>query len=218
MGLFSRISKGLSEMVGGVDAETMRIGRPAQAELLQVVPQSTTVQMSGRLVERVCEFVVTVTMDDTAPYQARIRQRIPEVYLARLQPGGMAAVAAKVHPQDPQRIALDFNAPLPQIRAARTGDPRMSAAYLLANGVPADAVIVNAQPLNMTNPEGVPLHALTLTVMPLDGRQPYQVQVGNPVPPSALPHVYPGSRVPVRVHPEEPQAVVVDWSAAEAAA
>ena len=218
MGLFSRISKGLSGMVGGIDAETAQIGLPAQAELLQVIPQGTTVQMGGAMVERVCEFTVRITMDDVPPYQAQVRQRIPEPYLGRLRPGAMAVVAARVHPQDPHRIALDFNAPPPQVRAARGGDPRQSAAYLLANGEPAQAVIVSAQSLSMTNPEGVPLYGFVLTVIPQDGRQPYQVQVGNPAPATALPYIFPGSRVPVRLLPDTPQAVVIDWSAAGASA
>lgn len=214
MGLFSKISKGLSGMVGGVDAEVLQIGRPAQAQLLQVMPQGTTMQVGGGMVERVCEFFVRITMDDVPPYETRVRQRIPEVYLGRFQPGATVVVAAKVHPQDPHRVVLDFQAPPPPVRAARNADPRQSAAYLLANGDQAQAVIVSSQPLNMTNPEGVPLYGFVLTVIPQDGRDPYQVQVGNPVPPSALPHLFPGSKVPVRLLRDEPNAVVIDWAAA----
>ncbi len=212
MGLFDKITKGLGGMIGSVDTEVMQIGRPAQAEILQVLPGGTTVEIGNGLTERVCAFVVKITMDDVPPYQVQLRQRIPEVYLARLQPG-MGAVAAKVHPQDPQRVVLDFFAAPPPVRVARSQDPAHSAAYVLANGDRAEAVIVGSQPLNMTNADGVPLQAFVLTVIPQDGRDPYQIQVGNPAPPSALPHIYPGSRVPVRLLPDNPNSVVIDWAA-----
>ena len=213
MGIFDKIGQSLSGMVGGVDKEVLQTGRPAQAELLQVVPTGTTVEIGGGLVQRVCLFTVKIAMDGVAPYQAQVKQRIPELYLARLQPG-LNIIAAKVHPQDPQRIVLDFDAPPPAVRAAATGDPANSAAYVLANGDRAQAVIVASTPINRTNQEGLAIYAFTLTVIPEDGRQPYQIQVGNPVPPQALPLIYPGSKVPVRLLPSNPNAVVIDWAGA----
>jgi len=53
-----------------------------------------------------------------------------------------------------------------------------------------------------------------LTVMP-HGGAPYQVQVGNPTPSAALPFLFPGSRVPVKIG-TIPNAVVIDWEAAAA--
>jgi hypothetical protein len=52
-----------------------------------------------------------------------------------------------------------------------------------------------------------------LTISPQEG-MPYQIQVGNPVPPEALPLLYPGSKVPVKVAPGNPNAAVIDWAAA----
>ena len=52
-----------------------------------------------------------------------------------------------------------------------------------------------------------------LTVIPT-GAQPYQVQVGNPTPPEALPFLFPGSNVPVKVSAQNASSVVVDWQAA----
>ena len=132
MGLFNKITKGFSSMVGGVDAEVMQIGRPAQAEILGFNAAGTTVQMGGGLVERVCVFNVKIAMDDVAPYTAQVKQRIPEIYIPQLQ--GLTIVAAKVHPNDPNRIALDFNSPAPNVRMARSNDPTHTAAYILQNG------------------------------------------------------------------------------------
>ena len=58
------------------------------------------------------------------------------------------------------------------------------------------------------------LYAYLLTVMP-DGKDPYQIQVGNPTPPTALPFLFAGSRVPVKIG-TIPNAVVIDWEAAAA--
>ena len=45
---------------------------------------------------------------------------------------------------------------------------------------------------------------------------PYQVQVGNAVPTSALPLVFPGSKLHAKLG-DGPNDVVVDWSAGAAA-
>ena len=235
MGLFNKITKGVTGVdmknvndmmkqvnatVGGLaagpDAEVLQLGRPAQAAILQVQPLSTTVSVGNGLVERVCVLNVKITMDDVQPYQVQVKQRIPEIHLAQLQSGSVV-VAAKVHPQDPQRVVLDFNAPLPTVRYNGGGDPTHTAAYVLANGEQAEAVIVSSQPLNMTNAEGVPLQAFELTVIPGGyGQEPYRAKVGHPVPPSALPLIFPGAKVPIRVLPSEPNRIAIDWAAAGA--
>jgi hypothetical protein len=212
MGLFDRVRKGFSEMTGGVDTELLQIGQPGRAVIVNVQMSGTTVQMGGALVERVCTFVVEVTLDDVAPYQVQVRQRVPEMWLAQIQPGA-SVVTARVHPQDRMRVALDFNTPPPTVRLASSGNPNASAAHILATGTPAKAVIVQNQPLGMTNADGVPVHAFVLTISPQEG-MPYQIQVGNPVPPEALPLLYPGSKVPVRVAPDNPNAAVIDWARA----
>jgi hypothetical protein len=94
------------------------------------------------------------------------------------------------------------------------GSGATSAAELLATGEPGQAVIAAYQPLGKRNPAGVDIYAYMLTVMPV-GRDPYQIQVGNPTPPAALPFLFPGSRVPVKIG-TDPNAVVIDWAAAAA--
>ena len=76
-------------------------------------------------------------------------------------------------------------------------------------------MIVANQPLGIRNHEGADVHLFTLTVLPAGG-QPYQVQVGNPLPPTALPLVFPGAKVPVKVGAEGPQSVAIDWARAAA--
>jgi hypothetical protein len=60
------------------------------------------------------------------------------------------------------------------------------------------------------------VQAFKLTVIPGSG-DPYQVEVGNATPPTALPFLFPGSRVPVKLG-HQPNDVVIDWQAAQARA
>lgn len=209
MGIFNK----LKQMAGGVDAEVLRDGVPAQAVILAVQPTGTTIEVGNGLVQRVCEFGVQLIPDGAPEYRAIVRQRIPEILLGRIEPG-VTRIAAKVHPQDPQRIALDFAAPPPAVRYSAGGDAQHSAAHVLSVGERAEAVIVSSAALNMTNAQGVPLFAFELTVIPGSGGDPFQAKTGMPMPPAALPLVYPGSRVPVCYLRENRNAVVIDWAAA----
>jgi hypothetical protein len=75
-------------------------------------------------------------------------------------------------------------------------------------------VIVQSQPMGMRSSTGKDMYAFLLTVM-VDGRAPYQVQVGNPVPADAVPLVYPGSTVPAkRMADGDDHEIVIDWDAA----
>jgi hypothetical protein len=48
-----------------------------------------------------------------------------------------------------------------------------------------------------------------------EGTAPYQIKVGNPVPPEALPLLYPGSKLPAKFDPNGAQeAVAIDWAGA----
>jgi hypothetical protein len=95
---------------------------------------------------------------------------------------------------------------------------KMRAARILEYGSPCQAVIVQSQPMGMRSSTGMDMYAFVLTVI-ADGRPPYQTQVGNPVPPNAVPLVYPGSKVPAKRMPGgADHDVVIDWDAALAAA
>ena len=75
-------------------------------------------------------------------------------------------------------------------------------------------MIVESQPLGMRNPKGDDMYAFSLTIL-ADGRPPYQIQVGNPVPAAAVPLLYPGNTVPAKRMPDgDDRQVVIDWEAA----
>ncbi len=204
MGFFQKLT-------GGTDANLLQTGIPGRGVILAVQPGGTTLQIANGLTERACTFTVEVTLDNTPAYQASCKQRVQEVYIPQFVPGA-TVVAVRADPQDLSRIALDFNNPPPTVTVA-SQPGQESAADILATGIPARAVIVQTQPLGMQNAAGVDMHAFVLTVIPT-GSQPYQIQVGNPTPPEALPFLFPGSNVPVKVSAQNAQSVVVDWQAA----
>jgi len=201
----------LRKITGGPDKKLLETGLLGRGIITEVKPTGTTLQSGNGLVQRVCVFTVEVSLDCKPPYMATCKQRFPEIELARIQPGN-TTLAVRVNPDDPDQIVLDFSAEPPVVTSAGG----KSAAAILATGAPGRAVIVAFQPLGKRNPAGVDLYYFRLTVMP-DGKDPYQIEVGNPTPPSALPFLFPGSRVPVKIG-AGPNDVVVDWEAAVATA
>jgi hypothetical protein len=202
----------LRKITGGTDKKLLQTGLLGQGLITDVRITGTTVQTGNGLVQRSCVFTVQVTLDGREPYEATCKQRVLEVQIPQFQPGS-TTVAVRVNAEDPTDIALDLATAPPQVTmAAGSGDH--SAATVLATGEPAQAVIVESTSLNKRNPSGVDIYAYTLTVMPTD-RDPYQIQVGNPTPPAALPFLFPGSHVPVKIG-SVPNAVVIDWDKAAA--
>ena len=89
-----------------------------------------------------------------------------------------------------------------------------SAARILELGTACKAVIVQSQPLGMRNPKGDDIYGFLLMVI-AEGRPPYQIQVGNPVPAAAVPLLHPGNTVPAkRMADGDDHEVVIDWEGA----
>jgi hypothetical protein len=205
----------LSKITGAPDKKVLSNGTLGRGIITDVKITGSTMQMGNGLVQRTCIFTVQVSLDGQQPYLATCRQRIAEIQIPQIQPGG-TTVAVRVSPEDPQTIAIDFNEEPPVVTTPGATDGNHSAAHILETGSPGKAVIVESLPLGKRNPAGVDLYAYQLTVIP-EGSQPYQIQVGNPTPPEALPFLFPGSKVPVKIG-TEPNAVVIDWNAAIAEA
>ena len=207
MGLFDAFRG----MTGGVDGDLTTNGLRGRGLIVGV-------QMNGAQVSfgadsyRVCDLSVQVFLDGAQPYVATCRQRVHEVMLPQM--GGGVAVSVRVDPSDASRIAIVFGEEPPVVTLGPAPDG--GSATILATGTPAEAVIVANAPLGVRNHEGHDVHVFTLTVLPMGG-QPYQVQVGNPLPQSGLALVFPGARVPIKIG-AEPQAIAIDWAGAGAGA
>jgi hypothetical protein len=192
----------------------MKNGRLGRGIVQKLSITSSSVQMGSQVPEQVCIFDLMVYLDDTPPFQAQVKKRIPQYTIAQISPG-KSAVAVRVDPNDHSKIGIDLETAPPDVRMA-AGQGQASAADILDNGDPCQAVIVQSQPLGMKNPKGIDMYAFVLTIM-ADGTAPYQIQVGNPVPPEGLPLVFPGSKVPARYMPgAQKEAVAIDWTAAVA--
>lgn len=212
MGFFDNLAQGFRQMTGGVDTQLIATGVLARGEIIGLQLSGTTVSIGNGLTERNCTFTLNVLMDGQQPFQATVAQRVQEISIPQLQQPGVT-VAVRVDPADHSRVAIDFATEPPEVRLPESTGPG-SAASILATGKPVVVVLVADQKLGVLNHNGDPVHALTLTVA--EGVDtPYQIQVGNAVPASALPLIYPGSRLHAKLG-AGPNEVVVDWAAGAA--
>lgn len=204
MGIFSK----LKSAVAGVDADSIDNARLGRGVIVSVQPTGTTIT-TGNLEQRICIFQVEVALDDTKPYTATSRQRIPVWTMAQIQPGA-TVVAVRVDANDPSRFAIDWDTPAPTVRLPQTA-ANGSAADVLARGEACRVIVQQFQDLGMTNPAGLPIYAFALTVIPATGNA-YQAQVGNPVPNEAMAFIFPGSQLPAKVMPGDPNSIAIDWA------
>jgi hypothetical protein len=199
----------LGDLLGSADDGIIENGIPGRGEVIGVDASGMTMQIGNGLVERKCTITLNVMIDGQQPWQAQVSQRIQEVYLPQLTAGG-AIVAVKVDPADHSRVAIDFDSPVPEVTLP-AGEGPSSAAWILEHGKPITVVLVANTPIGVKHAKGDPVQALTLTVA-TGVPEPYQIQVGNAVPASALPLVYPGSKLHAKLG-DGPNDVVVDWAA-----
>ena len=209
MGLLSK----MRNLTGSVPKELLENGLLGRGIIVSV--QQTGVSTGADFdPAHVCVFTVEVALDSTPRYTATCRQAVRATILPQLMMPG-ATVAVRVDPNDQNHIALSLGEEPPTVTMASTGDPNTgSAARILEQGVPCKAVIVQSQPLGMRSSKGDDMYAFMLTVI-AEGRPPYQIQVGNPVPAAALPLLYPGNTVPAKRMPDgDDRELVIDWQAA----
>jgi hypothetical protein len=206
MGLLSK----MRDLSGSVSKELLQEGRLGRGIIVSV--QQTAVSTGADFnPSHVCVFTVEVALDSVPRYTTTCRQAVRATILPQLMSPG-ATVAVRVDPTDQNRIALSLGEEPPTVTMASTGDANTgSAARILDLGEPCKAVIVQTQPLGMRNAKGDDMYAFSLTVM-AQGRPPYQIQVGNPVPAAAVPLLYPGNTVPAKRMPDgDDRELVIDW-------
>jgi hypothetical protein len=208
----------MRSVVGSVSPELMQNGTLARGEVVSVQMTGMSVSRGDQVTtqKQVCNITLNVIMDNTPPYQASCKQAIPVLVLPQLASGG-AVVAVRVNPANPQEVAIDLSVDPPTVTLAAGGPNSSSAAELLATGTAARAIIIQSEPLGVRNQAGVDMYALMVTIL-CDGMAPYQTKMGNPVPPSGLPLLYPGSNLPAKVRPGQQGQCIIDWEAAVAEA
>jgi hypothetical protein len=197
--------------LGGRAAEPERPGLPGRGLVLSVKrlgnrresAESTAVEHVLRLEVRVDDrprFVTTASALLTAREAGGIHP-------------GETVLALRVDPDDTGRVLIDLAGEPPDVRVAAEPGQR-TAAEILETGERCEVVVRQATRLGLRSPDDVDLYAFVLSVAVGD-HAPYRVKVGMPVPPAAIPLLYPGSRLPARHLPGgHREDVVVDWSAA----
>jgi hypothetical protein len=209
MGLLGK----MRNLTGSVPKELLHEGLLGRGIIVSV--QQTSVSIGADFdPAHVCVFTVEVALDDVPRYTATCRQAVRATVLPQLMMPD-ATVAVRVDRNDHSRVALSLGEQPPTVTMASSGDPNTrSAARILELGVPCKAVIVQSQPLGMRSSKGKDMYAFVLTVV-AEGRSPYQVQVGNPVPAAAMPLIYPGNTVPAKRMPDgDDREIVIDWEGA----
>lgn len=209
MGLLGRMKTAM----GGDDPQLMASGQLGRAEVMNVQVTGASVQHGGAPPEQVCVFDLMVYLDNTPPFPAQARKRVPVYALAEIQPG-RTVLAVRVDPADHARVGIDFSVEPPTVQLAQTPG-KITAQDVLDRGSPCEAVIIQSQPLGVKSSlSGLDMYAFMLTIM-VPGQAPYQVQVGNPVPPEGIPLIFPGSKLPAMYLPGGiPENVVINWKAA----
>jgi hypothetical protein len=188
---------GLFRKLAGADARLLKNGTAALGWIFEAaLTGGPGFQGGPASAGRMWDINLLVLADGVVPYQAVVRQFLSEGAVPGLE-SGTATCAIRVDPKDPQRVALDVSAPRPVPRVGHATGPG-TPAYVLEHGRDAAAVIVSATPLGYLNYLGYPMYYVTWTVMQ-DGRQAYQAKSATAVPPKALPLVYPGSKVHVKL-------------------
>jgi len=199
------------DLMGSTDSEVIANGILGRGEITNVSLSGVTLKTNNRLVQRKCTFSMNVMIDGVAPFQATAVQRVPEVALSKLAKG--VVVPVRVDPKDHGKVQIDFASEVPTVTVPRSTGAN-SAAHILEHGKPIKVVFVGSQPLKLKNADGVEMFLLTLTVY--EGVDtPYQLQVGNPVPSTALPLAFPGSKLHAKLGAGQ-NNVVVDWAAGPA--
>lgn len=227
--------KKLRSAVGSPDKRLLEEGILARGRILECDPTglSSGNPSSPTGPKQVCEVRVEISgVPGRAPYEASCRHAIPRIYIPQMQTTG-AAVAVRVDPADPQSITLDLTTdPPPEQSRGAAAQPQvmtpeadmaqpqvttqaagMGAAEILAKGSPCRVVIVESMPLGQADSQGRDAIGFVLSVF-VEGRTPFQAQIGVGLPPEAMPLVFPGANLPAKIVSGRDDLVSIDWEAA----
>jgi hypothetical protein len=211
MGLMSK----MKNLTGAAPKELLEAGLLGRGIIVGI--QQTSVSAGADFdPSHVCVFTVEVTLDNIPRYTTTCRQAVKATLLPQLMSPG-TTVAVRADATDHKRIALSLAEEPPTVTMAPDSNTR-SAAQIIEDGEPCKAIIIETLPLGVRSPRtGEDVYAFTLTVM-AQGRPPFQIDVGNPVPKAAIPLLYPGSTLPARRIPDgDDRELAIDWDEALAA-
>jgi hypothetical protein len=160
----------------------------------------TGLDFSGTVIngERQYRITVNVSLPERLIYQATAIQVIHRTEMSRYACG--ATFPCRIDPEDLSVVVLIDD----------TGIARSSSAAL-ASGVPGRATVLgtfNPPPSKLAEP----VWGLRIRIEVEDGRPPYEIQMTT-VYPAGHQRPHKGTSLPVKINPEEPRQVAIDWPA-----
>ncbi|WP_188192324.1 hypothetical protein [Nonomuraea sp. SYSU D8015] len=195
-GLFGMIN----DLAGG-NQDLLVSGVPASAVILSMRDTGVTVNDLP-----VVGFELEVRREDGEVYRVAHRETMPRLLVGAILPG--AHVPVRLDPANPSRLAVDWRYAAGY--ASPSAGQRVSAADILARGVPATATVLGTFSTDgMTADNGDPIVGFVLRVTGPQG--PYEVRLAHRVPPQHLARVLPGTVLPAKIAPEDSQKVAIDW-------
>jgi hypothetical protein len=155
---------------------------------------------------------------DQPIYELRLRVSIPgrEEYEAEHRqwtfgsapPAVGDVVSVKVDPKQAERLVVDWRNP-----PTGTVTGGASRADILAEGVPGTATVLELFETGVVAPDnGDPVLGFVLDVR-AEGREKYELRVGQRVPAAIAASVTTGATYPVKVLVSDPSELVIDWEA-----
>lgn len=166
---------------------------------------ATVLSTSTRRSEPGYTFRVRVRLPDTAPYEARVRQRVSGAELDRMRPGDL--VCCRVDPEDRDRMVLYL--------PGDTDAGRAGLAKILAEGRRAAATVLAVTPV-ATDYCGCddPVMRLDLELNAWDEPHPWRVRVVRPVPLAAIGLLDLGAKLEAAFFTVDTgESVAIDWDA-----
>jgi hypothetical protein len=146
-----------------------------------------------------CRITVNVSLPDRPIYQATVTDVIPQIAMSHYAAG--ATFPCRVAADDLGFVVLIDD----------TGIARGSSAAVLGSGIPGTATVLGTFDPPPASDIDAPLWGLALRVEINDGRPPYEVRLATVYPPGTS-QPSRGARLAVKVDPEEPRRVAVDWA------
>jgi hypothetical protein len=201
-------------LLGGLSMVGVAAGSRAMAGTKAVIAASglagtatiTGVELTGvRINDNPrCRITVNVSLPGRLIYQATVTEVIPQLALSRYEAG--SKFPCRVAPDDLSKVVLIDD----------TGVARGSSAAVLASGIEGIATVRRTFDPPPATDIDQPLWGLDLRVVVPDGRPAYDIRLAT-VYPAGLRQPGKGARLAVRVDPEEPRRVAVDWAGGAAA-
>lgn len=201
-------------------SEVLEEGMPASAVIVSMAETGTTVNDHPMV-----DFELEVTRDGAPPYTATVRQMLPRLLIARVEPG--VTVGVKVMADDPSKVAIDWesvsgSAPARPTQVIETGlfagtpvGEATDAEEFLLSAIPAKAEIkqMSGTGITSTNPRSGAQYeafAFVVTVMP-EAQPAYDAKLLQGVPPEHIGRFGPGATMPVGVNPDDPTDIAINW-------